>query len=705
MGCVDSRLFALADTTTSKPSIQEQVSEQASTMQSPAGLFNLDAMNPDGPSEPQVPDATVSTTTQSDISEASGFVTPAKQPNRQQVTGGGADHAPGSSQIPSPSKVTKLSVSATSGDDFFDSSWDGDQDDTDAAAERLREESRLQAERIMLEEERRQKHERERIEAERAENERLAAEKLKREQEAEAELLEQKRKEEVEAARIEAERLEQERIARELELKRQQEAATARLEAERLERERIEQERLAAEELKRQEEAEAARLEAERLAAQAAAEEVARQQEVEAARLEAERLEKERIEKQRVEAEQAAKAARLEEERLEQEQQLAIEEKARAEAERLDAERLEQERLAADELKRQQESETRRLERERSAESSRQQETERLERERLEEENQMEDSSREQGDEHGWDDGGIYEDEEDDLDGMYDDEGSEADIDDAGGVAVEHPRPNDSDQTPSAGDPDAGNMERGANANDGSDLPTTEPQPSEASFFDAAAAVTSASTSMQSMFESNAQGLFGTSTAATSMFSWGGGETVVEDSSGPVSDEATAVQSQHDEVSKRTKSQQHEVRNGDAATDPNEHQSDVSGGVPQHTLDNFVKQLERMTESHQLEMDELQRTHRIDMDRLQAELDDERETKKKDHARKEVASQDKFLKQVREMEKQCNAQLEEKENQLQEAMKRNEGMGLKLNTLKREVDGLAKIVDERYVPLVTLLFR
>ncbi|EJK60992.1 hypothetical protein THAOC_18584, partial [Thalassiosira oceanica] len=227
--------------------LAEQVSEQASTMQSPAGLFNLDAMNPDAPPEPQVPDATVSTTTQSDISEANGFVTPAKQPNQQQVTGGRDDRAPGSSQISSQLKATKLSVSATSGDDFFDSSWDGDennadQDDTDAAAERLRKESRLQAERIMLEEQQRRKDERERLEAERAEN-------LKREQEAE---VEQQRKEEAEAARIEAERLEQERLAAEEE---------ARKEAERLEQERIEREL----ELKRQQEAEAARIEAERL--------------------------------------------------------------------------------------------------------------------------------------------------------------------------------------------------------------------------------------------------------------------------------------------------------------------------------------------------------------------------------------------------------------------------------------------------------
>jgi len=378
-----------------------------------------------------------------------------------------------------------------------------------------------------------------------------------------------------------------------------------------------------------------------------------------------------------------------------------VEAEKAAEAARLEAERFEQECLAADELRRHQESETRRLGQE-SLEKERLEAdlSEREQRAREEAvQNQMEHSSRGgQDDENGWDDGDLYEDE-DDLDGMYDDEESE---DDAGGVSVEHPRPIDSDHTPSAGEPDAGNMERDVNANDGSDLPTAEQQPSEASFFDAAAAVTSASTSMQSMFESNAQGLFGTSAAATSMFSWGGSEAGVEDSSGPVSDEAIAGQPQHGEVSNQSKTQQPEARNGNATTDPTEHQSDVSGGVPQHTLDNFVKQLERMTESHQLEMDELQRTHRIEMDRLQAELDDEKETKKKDQARKEVASQDKFLKQVREMEKQCNAQLEEKENQLREVTKRNEGMALKLNTLKREVDGLAKLVDERDDEIATL---
>jgi len=122
---------------------------------------------------------------------------------------------------------------------------------------------------------------------------------------------------------------------------------------------------------------------------------------------------------------------------------------------------------------------------------------------------------------------------------------------------------------------------------------------------------------------------------------------------------------------------------------------DSPGKVPQAFLDNFMKQLERMNESHQLEMSELQRNHNIEVERLQNELSAEREFKNKAKARAEVASQDKYLGQMRELEKKFNASLKMKEDELEEVMKRNEGMTLKMDSMKREVEGLAKIVDER----------
>lgn len=117
--------------------------------------------------------------------------------------------------------------------------------------------------------------------------------------------------------------------------------------------------------------------------------------------------------------------------------------------------------------------------------------------------------------------------------------------------------------------------------------------------------------------------------------------------------------------------------------------------MPQHVVDKFVKQLERMTESHQLEMDELHRSYRLEIAQVQTQLDEERAEKKKAKAREAVAAQDKHLSQMRDLEKTFNNTLKEKEEELEQVMKRNEGFTLKMDSMKREVDGLLKLVDER----------
>ena len=123
--------------------------------------------------------------------------------------------------------------------------------------------------------------------------------------------------------------------------------------------------------------------------------------------------------------------------------------------------------------------------------------------------------------------------------------------------------------------------------------------------------------------------------------------------------------------------------------------SQDKGSDADRQLEHFMGQLERMTESHQLEMDELQRTHKMELNQLQEELTAERELKKNAKARNEVASQDKFLKQMRALEKKFSGTIREQEDQISDLSERNEGLTLKMNTLKREVDGLTKIVDER----------
>ena len=206
------------------------------------------------------------------------------------------------------------------------------------------------------------------IAAEKAEEERLEAERIAKEKE-EAERI---AKEKAEAERIakekaEAERLEAERIAKE-------KAEAERLEAERIAKEKAEAERLEAERIAK-EKAEAERLEAELIAKKKEADERKAREAEEMERLEAARVAAEKAEKERLEAEQLAQireAERIEAERIAKEKAEAErkakekEEAEKAEAERIAAEKAEAERLEAERVAAEK-AEKERLEAERKA--------------------------------------------------------------------------------------------------------------------------------------------------------------------------------------------------------------------------------------------------------------------------------------------------------------------------------------------------
>jgi len=494
----------------------------------------------------------------------------------------------------------------------------------------------------------------------------------------EAERIEQER---LSAEEEEAKRIEQERLAAEEEEARlltEQERRAAEEEEARVESERLDQERLAAE-------AEEARVEAERIQQErfAAEEEVAR--------IEAERLERERI--------AAEEEARVEAERLQQERLGAEEENVI-----LLVEGLEQERLAVDaELV---ERIVQQMDQEKTSSESEGQCEQDLQPDESTVEVQTSTVHEQEGDD---DMGDLYDDEE--LDDMYDDDDD-----------------NDGDSQPEL-EKDPEQLDRNADAivqrprdnevtiGDESSRSLVEPDPlsvgpnsTDSSFLNAAAAATSAS--MQSMFDSSR--LFEASTTA-SLFSWsygGGSGNNIEQP--PPSAEEGALNSIAEDTSchvPEVTDRGNECINV-VSTSPVQQAAvtSVTTSLDQHKepqnnmLDNFVKQLERMTESHQLEMDELQRMHKIEIDRLESELLSERDVKQKTKARDEVASQDKYLKQMRELEKKFNELLKGKDEELTVAVQRNEGMLLQIDTLKREVSGLAKIVDERYGTTIICTF-
>eukprot|EP00577_Skeletonema_sp_RCC1716_P004353 CAMPEP_0113426124 /NCGR_PEP_ID=MMETSP0013_2-20120614/30549_1 /TAXON_ID=2843 ORGANISM="Skeletonema costatum, Strain 1716" /NCGR_SAMPLE_ID=MMETSP0013_2 /ASSEMBLY_ACC=CAM_ASM_000158 /LENGTH=1399 /DNA_ID=CAMNT_0000314359 /DNA_START=42 /DNA_END=4241 /DNA_ORIENTATION=+ /assembly_acc=CAM_ASM_000158 len=257
-------------------------------------------------------------------------------------------------------------------------------------------------------------------------------------------------------------------------------------------------------------------------------------------------------------------------------------------------------------------------------------------------------------------------------------------------------------------------------------------KPPDNTFFGAAAADLASS-----MFENQATNLFNEASKSASMFSWG--KSSAEDDATPPASAATNVEAEtedepnsedglyndddldamydddddddddesddsetHDETDSQKLGTVQNGDNGETLGIKLEMEGRMPSTSAQHTVEDFVKQLERMSESHQLEMNEMQRSHQLEMEALQHELSLERDKKEKDKARKEVASQDKFLSQMRELEKKFNTDLKEKDDELQKVMQRNEGMRLKMDSIKREVDGLIKLVDERDDEIATL---
>jgi hypothetical protein len=272
---------------------------------------------------------------------------------------------------------------------------------------------------------------------------------------------------------------------------------------------------------------------------------------------------------------------------------------------------------------------------------------------------------------------------------------------------------------------------------------STEQIATKSTFFDHAPDITAATQSLQSAFESHTSNLFDTS-KSTSMFPWSfqnvpssnadndqtpeNGDTTETPSRAndkPMVEPLIVEESKYDE-NEMNENPMDDLYNDDALDDmyddddseedeANHHvnverasvkveqaeevaNSDSQASpetVPQHAVDKFVKQLERMTESHQLEMDELEKTYKLKLAQLQKELQDERTEKKQNKAREAVAAQDKHLAQMRELEKTFNKTLEEKEEALLQVMQKNEGITLKMDSMRREVDGLLKLVDER----------
>ena len=131
--------------------------------------------------------------------------------------------------------------------------------------------------------------------------------------------------------------------------------------------------------------------------------------------------------------------------------------------------------------------------------------------------------------------------------------------------------------------------------------------------------------------------------------------------------------------------------------------------VPASAIEKFVAQLERIQGEHDIELGDLVKRHMIEIGKVQSEL---AETKKanlaiaataaaaaanipsnKDSHR--VASHDKCLAKQRQLERVFNIQLDEKEEERVEALRKVEEMTLKVNVAMKDVDKMKTQVLKR----------
>ena len=95
-------------------------------------------------------------------------------------------------------------------------------------------------------------------------------------------------------------------------------------------------------------------------------------------------------------------------------------------------------------------------------------------------------------------------------------------------------------------------------------------------------------------------------------------------------------------------------------------------------MEQFSQQIQRLEENHQAERIEMERQHAEEIEKVRNSLNHEQ-----------------CLKQAREMEKTLMAQIHEKESEMHELARTNEGYKLKLDVLQREVDGTQKLLETK----------
>lgn len=117
--------------------------------------------------------------------------------------------------------------------------------------------------------------------------------------------------------------------------------------------------------------------------------------------------------------------------------------------------------------------------------------------------------------------------------------------------------------------------------------------------------------------------------------------------------------------------------------------------VPQYAIDKFMKQLERIHAEHDEELKEMEKTHAKHMEEMKEKLKAVTHMSKRGPRSNDVANHDKCLAQQRQLEKEFNKQLQEKDNRITELVEMSKTLTKQVEELTAESDGLNQTIQAR----------
>jgi len=120
--------------------------------------------------------------------------------------------------------------------------------------------------------------------------------------------------------------------------------------------------------------------------------------------------------------------------------------------------------------------------------------------------------------------------------------------------------------------------------------------------------------------------------------------------------------------------------------------------IPQFALEKFMSQLERLHDQHEEELNVMEKKHILTVN----EMKDELQTAQASKSNNDVVSQDKYLAQVRKLEKEYNVQLEEKEKALVDLSQKNKSLDGKIQEMNHDTEELKQSLKEKNEKLATV---